>query len=75
MEVTLQILHGRLKSGTGVPKVEGFTIRQPRFVVGSDVKCDMVCRSRRVSSRHSEIRLYDDEATLEDLDTSLYGKF
>lgn len=74
MEVTLQILHGRLKSGTGVPKVEGFTIRQPQFVIGGDADCNMVCRSRLVSSKHCQITLSDRGAVLEDLD-SKHGTF
>ena len=74
MEVTLQILHGRLKSGTGVPKVEGFTIRQPEFVIGGDADCNMVCRSRLVSQQHCKISLADTEVTLEDLNSE-HGTF
>lgn len=74
MEVSLEILHGRLKSGAGVQKVGAFTIRQPRFVIGRAPDCNMVCKSSLVSLRHCEIKLGDQTATLEDLNSE-HGTF
>lgn len=74
MEVSLEILHGRLKRGAGVQKVGAFTVRQRRFVIGRDLDCNMVCKSRLVSPRHCEITLSDSAATLEDLNSE-HGTF
>ncbi|MBC8354752.1 MAG: FHA domain-containing protein [Planctomycetes bacterium] len=67
MEVSLQIRHGRLKSGAGVENVGAFRIPQRRFVIGRGTDCNMVCKSRLVSLRHCEIIVADDMVTLEDL--------
>ncbi|MCA9145021.1 MAG: FHA domain-containing protein [Planctomycetaceae bacterium] len=74
MEVSLEILHGRLKSGAGVQRIGAFTIRQRRFVIGRDPDCNMVCKSRLISPRHCEITLSDRAATLEDLNSE-HGTF
>ncbi|MAD79708.1 MAG: FHA domain-containing protein [Pirellulaceae bacterium] len=68
MDVHLEILQGRLKQGKNEAGVNRFKIRLSRFVIGSDVSCHMVCKSRTISNRHCLILIENDIVLVRDLD-------
>ena len=69
MDVQLEILQGRLKQGKTESGVNRFQIRLRRFIIGSDVSCHMVCKSRTISNRHCVILIEDDTVQVRDLDS------
>jgi len=69
MDVQLEILQGRLKQGKTESGVNRFQIRLHRFIIGSDVSCHMVCKSRTISNRHCVILIEDDTVHVRDLDS------
>jgi len=70
MDVQLEILQGRLKQGKTETGVNRFQICHRRFIIGSDTSCNMVCKSRTISSRHCLILIENDSVQVRDLDST-----
>ncbi len=69
MQISLKVLHGKLKSKDGVVAVQEVPITRSRFVIGTASDCHMRCPSSTLSPHHCEIGVRDGQVRLRDLDS------